>query len=235
MLAKKSYFSMRSTRPFLKMKVLPTNERSAFQLLDAMKLNDKGTINSNKTTAKTHATMDEKITIPLYTEPLHLLITRYGWRPRKISGNYTFEQSRFKKESVIMNQVSRQNAQTDSEKDFYKLMNNLNFGYDCRNNQDNCFFQPIYNEIEELSYAKCYQNVFDQQISDFVSTEILECWIEEEFLNKLYALDMQDEFYKARKNSLEIKKKKEKRAGCCVLDEKIKAKNPQKNSIKDID
>ena len=61
-----------------------------------------------------------------------------------------------------MNQVSRQNAPTDVEKDFYKLMNNSNFGYNCRNNADNCFLQPIYDEIEELSYAKGYQNIFDQ-------------------------------------------------------------------------
>ena len=108
-----------------------------------------------------------------------------------------------------MNQVSRQNSQTDVEKDFYKLMNNVNFGYDCRNNGDNCYFQPVYNEIEELSYAKQCKNVFDQEISEFVSTEILERQIEEEFPNKLCALDPQDEYYEARKNSLEIKKKKE--------------------------
>ena len=76
-----------------------------------------------------------------------------------------------------MNQISRQNAQTNVKKDFCKLMNNSNFGYDCRNNVDNCFFQPIYKEIEELSYAKRYQNVFDQQISDFISTEILKSQI----------------------------------------------------------
>ena len=46
-----------------------------------------------------------------------------------------------------MNEVSRQNAKTDVEKDFFKLMNNENFGYDCRNNADNCYFSPIYNEL----------------------------------------------------------------------------------------
>ena len=45
---------------FEKKKVLSANERSVFQLYDAMRLNDKGTINSFKTIAKTHATMDEK-------------------------------------------------------------------------------------------------------------------------------------------------------------------------------
>ena len=112
-----------------------------------------------------------------------------------------------------MSQVSRQNVQTHVEKDFCKLMNNSNFGHDCRNNADNCIFQPIYNKIEEL---------------------LLKRQIEEEFLNKLYALNTQDEFYKARKNSLEIQKKK-KRAGRRVLDEKLKAqKNIKKNSIKGI-
>ena len=115
-----------------------------------MRLNDQDTLNSYKTTAKTHVTMDKKTAILLYTEHLHLLISRYGWRITKIKGPYTFEQSKFKKEFVIMNQVSRQNSQTDDEKDFYKLMNNTNFDYDCCNNADNCYFQPVYDEIEEL-------------------------------------------------------------------------------------
>ena len=98
-----------------------------------------------------------------------------------------------------MNQVSRQSSQTDVEEDFYKLMNNTNFGYDCCNNADNCYFHLVYDEIEEISYAKRYQNLFDQDISEFVSTEILERQIEEEFLRKLYDLDTQDEYYEAKK------------------------------------
>ena len=42
------------------------------------------------------------------------------------------------------------------KRDFFKLMNNSNFGFYCRNNANNCFFQPIYDEIEELSYARKY-------------------------------------------------------------------------------
>ena len=42
-----------------------------------------------------------------------------------------------------MNQVSRENAKTDVEKDFVKLMNNASFGYDYRNNADNFYFSPI--------------------------------------------------------------------------------------------
>ena len=104
-----------------------------------MRLNNKGTINSFKTTAKTHAAMDEKIAIPLYAEHLRLLLSRYGWRVTKFRGHYTFEQKKFKMDFVIMNQVSRQKSQIDEEKDFNKLINNANFGYDCRNNADNCF------------------------------------------------------------------------------------------------
>ena len=174
-----------------------------------MRLNDKGVINSFKTRAKTYATMDEKIAIRLYAEHLHFLLSRCGWRVTKIRGHYTFEQKKFKRDFVIMNQVSRQKAQTDVEKDFYKIMNNANFGYDCRNNADNCYFSPIYDEIDELSYAKRYQNIFDQSISDFVSSESLERQIEKEFLNKIAKLDQNDNYYEATKNSLEIQKKKE--------------------------
>ena len=63
-----------------------------------------------------------------------------------------------------MNQVSRQKVQTDVEKDFYKLMKNTNFGYGCCSNANNCYFSPIYDEIDELSYVKRYQNVLDQTI-----------------------------------------------------------------------
>ena len=45
--------------PSFEKKVLFANERSVFQLLDAMRPNDKGTINSYETTAKTHTTMNK--------------------------------------------------------------------------------------------------------------------------------------------------------------------------------
>ena len=53
-----------------------------------------------------------------------------------------------------MNQKSRQEAKNSIEKDFYKLMNNSNFGYDCRNNLDNCQFVPIFDELKEIMYLK---------------------------------------------------------------------------------
>ena len=77
---------------FEKKKVLSANERSVFQLLDTMRLNDNETINSFKITAKTHATIDEKIASPLYAEHLYFLLTRCGLKVTKIRGHYTFEQ-----------------------------------------------------------------------------------------------------------------------------------------------
>lgn len=40
---------------------------------------------------------------------------------------YTFDQSQFQKDFVIMNQIPTQNAKTSVRKDFYKLINNSNF------------------------------------------------------------------------------------------------------------
>ena len=54
---------------FNKKKVLLTYERSVFQLLVAMRLNNN---------AKTHATIDEKIAIPLYSEYLYFLLAGCG-------------------------------------------------------------------------------------------------------------------------------------------------------------
>ena len=132
-----------------------------------------------------------------------------------------------------MNQISRQNAKTSVEKDFYKLMNNSNFGYDCRNNADNCFFALVFDEIEDLSYVKRYQNVFDPEISQFVPTKLLEREIEETFENKVARLDQKDEFYDVKENSFRIQRKKDLDG---VLSMKFsKKKYHKKNTIREID
>ena len=68
---------------------------------------DKDKVNSFPYTSKTHSTLKEKKIIPLYAEDLHFLITRAGWLVAYIYEHYTFEQSKFKKDFVIMNQKSR--------------------------------------------------------------------------------------------------------------------------------
>ena len=95
--AKSSCFLTKFTRQFLKKKVLSANERSAFQLLDAMMLNDKSTMNSYKTTAKTHATMVKKIAIPFYAEHLHLLISSVGGELQKLGDTIPLNKANLRK------------------------------------------------------------------------------------------------------------------------------------------
>ena len=102
--------------------------------------------------------MKKKIFLLLYAE--HFLITKTGWLVTKIYAHYTFEQAAFKKDFVIMNQVSRHKGKAKVEKDFYKLMNNLNFANDCCNNIDNCSFRPIDDDVEEISYLQKYISLY---------------------------------------------------------------------------
>ena len=101
-----------------------------------------------------------------------------------------------------MNQKSRQLSKNSVEKDFYKLMNNSNFGYDCRNNLDNCKFVPIFDELGEITYINRYHNVFDQKVSQFVTTDLMKKQIEEKYNDKLMKLDKEDKFYQIKLQTL---------------------------------
>ena len=81
-----------------------------------------------------------------------------------------------------MNRKSRQQSKNDIEKDFYKLMNNSNFGYDCRNNLDNCKFVAIFDELKELTYINRYHNIFDPKISEFVTADLLKADVKKKFI-----------------------------------------------------
>ena len=104
---------------------------------------EKNKINSFSYTSKTHSILEEEKIIPLYVEDLHFLINRAGSLVTYVYEHYTFEQSKFKKDFVVVNQKSRQKVTSSVEKDFFKLLNNSNFGIDCRNNIDNCILEPI--------------------------------------------------------------------------------------------
>ena len=78
-----------------------------------------------------------------------------------------------------MNQKSQQHSKHDIEKDFYKLMNNSNFAFDCRNNLDNCKFVPIFDEYKEITFINRHHNIFDSKISEFVTADLLKGDIEE--------------------------------------------------------
>ena len=100
--------------------------------------------------------------IPLYLGDLKFLIMRCCWRVTKIYSHYTFKQAGFKREFVLINQKSRQNAKNAIEKDFCKLMNNANFGFNCRNNVNNAKFEPIIDEMNEITYIKNIVQSFRQ-------------------------------------------------------------------------
>ena len=74
-----------------------------------------------------------------------------------------FEQETLKKHFILMNQHSTQTAKASVGKNFYKLLNNFNFGnflnnskFDCRNNLDNCTFVRTIDELNEMTYLKKY-------------------------------------------------------------------------------
>ena len=188
-----------------KQKTLVVNERSLFQFLELFDQRE-GKSKSYRCTAKSHATMFPKTCIPLYVEDLRFLIKRAGWIVTKLYSHFTFVQDAFKKEFVLMNQKLRQNAKNDIEKNFYKLMNNANFGFDCRNNANNLKFEPLINKIDELTYIKKYYKLFDTKIENFVSSELLEQKINQDFDQEIAIIKHDHPFKNARIKELENKK-----------------------------
>ena len=138
----------------------------------------------------------------MYLEDLDFCIKRAGWKVTKIHSHLTFEQERFKQKFILMNQKSRQYSKNNVEKDFYKLMNNSNFGFNCRNNLDNCKFVPIFDEYKEITFINRYHNIFDSKISEFVTADLLKGDIEEKFIDKLLKLDKEDTFYEIKLQTL---------------------------------
>ena len=150
-----------------KEKVLDPNERSVFQLLELYAETEKGVPKSYKLSPQSHATVLPKRYIPLYLEELKILIFRCGWKVTKLYRHYYFEQERRPlMDFILMNQKARQESKNLIESNFCKLLNNANFGYDCRNNLDNCTFEPINDELRELTYIlKFYRRTFENEIA----------------------------------------------------------------------
>ena len=213
-----------------KEKILDVNERSLYQLLELFEKTSEGKPKTFRCTAKSHATMFPKKCIPLYIEDLRFLIKRAGWIVTKLYSHFTFEQDAFKKDFVLMNQKSRQNAKNDIEKNFYKLMNNSNFGFDCRNNANNFKFEPLINEIDELTYIKKYHNLFDSKIKSFVSSSILEENINQNFDQAISLIKSDDPFKNIRITELKNKKQEEMDAVDCLRKREKKTK---KRLVKD--
>ena len=184
-----------------KQKTIDPCEKSVYQLLDNYRESERGPL-SYKVTAKAHSTMLPKKYIPLYLEDLAFVIKRYGWVVTKFHAHLTFDQAPFKKNFILMNQKSRQESKTNTEKDFFKLMNNANFGSDCRNNADNVDFVPIFDEINEIYSLQKYYSLIDTKINDFVSGKLIEDYVNEKFMQQFHKLDANDPFYQIKLSSL---------------------------------
>ena len=176
-------------------------ERSTLQLMNKAVWDEKKEkLNSIPYNSKTHSKLKEKKFIPLYAEDLPLA----RWLVTHIYEHYTFEQSKFKKDFVVMNQKAGQTATSLVEKDFYKLLNNSNFGIDCRNNIDSCYLDPIYDDFLEISYIKKFCTIFnDDSFRDFFSPCLLREEIYSNYSSKIFALNKEDRCYEARKKYIE--------------------------------
>ena len=103
-----------------------------------------------------------------------------------------------------MNQKARQEAKNSIESDFCKLLNNANFGFDCRNNLDNCIFEPVNDEVQELSFIRKYhKNLLDKDLAPFVNSRILQDEITQRFNNERQKIVDSDPFYSAKIRSIE--------------------------------
>ena len=93
-------------------------KRSVYQLIEQYSETNDGEPRSYRATKKAHATLFQNRFQPLYLEHLSFLMKRAGWKITKLYSHDSFEQERFKKNFISMNQKSRQNAKNSIEKDF---------------------------------------------------------------------------------------------------------------------
>ena len=85
---------------------------------------------------------------------------RAGWKVTKVYSHFTFQQDPFKKDYILGNQKARQEtvAQGDDvQANFWKLLNNANFGFDCRDNLQNKSLHLIYDEQVEIELINKYK------------------------------------------------------------------------------
>ena len=131
-----------------------------------------------------------------------------------------------------MGQKSRQRAASSVEKDFYRLLNNSNFGIDCRKNIDNCYLEPLYDDFSEMSYIKNFTAIFnDDTFRNFFSPCLLRQEIRTTYDSKLFALNKEEPAYETHKNYYERQNAEELDA----FDSYEKNKKVKKRKFKNID
>ena len=138
-----------------------------------------------------------KVIIALPTNPDHVEIFE-----KTVTGGFSSVNTRLAFDSQIF--LPKKGIST--EKDFYKLMNNSNFGSDCRNSMDNCDFVPIFDEVGEIHSLQKYYNLVDPKIQDFVSGRLIEEHVNDKYNQESHKLDTNDRFYEIKLNTLKHEK-----------------------------
>ena len=207
--------------------------QSTLQLMNiVVRVEEKDKIISFPYTSKTHFTLKEKKIIPLYAEDLHFLITRAGWLVTHIYERYTYEQSKFKTDFIVTNQKAKQKAISSVEKDFYKLLNNSNFGIDCRNNIDNCILEALYDEFTEILYIEKFTKIYNgDTFRNFFTPSLLREEITQAFQSTIFVLNKDKPTYEARKKYYERQMPEE----LDGVDSYEKNKKVKKRRFKEID
>ena len=73
-----------------------------------------------------------------------------------------------------------------------KLLDNANFSYDCRNNIDNCIFEPISDKISEITYMDKHYRLFDKEVSKFVNSNLIKKEIEKIYNEEMLKIEQND-------------------------------------------
>ena len=107
-------------------------------------------------------------------------------------------------------------------------MNNSNYVHDCRSNLDNFRFEPIDNEIEDISFLRKYHSLFDL----FVNSSLIESEIKNKYIEVLFQIRNDDKFRIAKISTLKEKGKEEKETLSMFKEkEKINKKRKQSSPI----
>ena len=127
-----------------------------------------------------------------------------------------------------MDQKSRQKATSSVQKDFYRLLNNSNFGINCRKNIDNCYLEPLYDDFSGMSYIKNFTTISnDDTFRIFFSPCLLRQEIRTTYDAKIFALNKEEPAYETHTNYYERQNAEE----LYVFDSYEKNKKVKKKKI----
>ena len=73
-------------------------------------------------------------------------------------------------------------------------MSNSNFGHDCRNNIDNCNFEPTFDNIDKMSYIQIYFPLFNDAYQDPSCPDLMTQQIKDDYNKDLMYIVKSDPF-----------------------------------------